>query len=242
MNQKTYILVVDDEPNIREVVELYLAREGFEVAVAADGEAAMSLIENRVPDLLVLDLMLPKLGGLEITRILHQSFNIPIIMLTAKGQEEDKITGLELGADDYVTKPFSPRELVARVKAVLRRGQPQNDAFEPAPVLDFEGIYINPNTRQVYVQDKPATLTAKEFDLLCFMANHPGQVFTRDQLLNHVWGYNFFGDASTVTVHMRRLREKVELDPTHPRFLLTVWGVGYKFTETVVLVDNGASA
>ncbi len=232
MSRKEYILVVDDEPNIREVVELYLRRAGFEVQVTADGTAALEAIEQKTPDLIVLDLMLPAISGLEITRLLRQDhYNIPIVMLTAKSEEEDKITGLELGADDYVTKPFSPKELVARVKAVLRRTGNNSPVDPQARPITRQAITINPTTRQVWVQhDREVILTAKEFDLLWFFMNHPGQVFTRDQLLNNVWGFDFFGDASTVTVHVRRLREKIEPNPTQPHYILTVWGVGYKFT------------
>jgi DNA-binding response OmpR family regulator len=231
VSSKKRILVVDDEPNIREVVELYLRRDGFEVEVAADGEAALAAIERSVPDLIVLDLMMPVLDGLEVTRALRQGeFDVPIIMLTAKGEETDKIVGLELGADDYVTKPFSPKEVVARVKAVLRRASAKPLVDPQAQPLTRAGLTVNPATRQVWRQDnQEVELTAKEFDLLWFLMNHPGQVFSRDQLLDHVWGYDFFGDASTVTVHVRRLREKVEQNPTKPRYILTVWGVGYKF-------------
>jgi len=232
MSQKPYILVVDDEPNIREVVELYLQREGFEVRVAGDGAAALAAIEEKVPDLLVLDLMLPVMGGIQVTRILRQSeYDIPIIMLTAKGEEDDRIAGLELGADDYITKPFSPKEVVARVKAVLRRASAKPLVDPQAQPLTKSGITINPTTRQVIAAGTgEVVLTAKEFDLLWFMMNHAGQVFTRDQLLDNVWGYDFFGDVSTVTVHVRRLREKIEQKPTKPQHILTVWGVGYKYT------------
>lgn len=231
MSQKKRILVVDDEPNIREVVELYLRREGFEVEVTADGAAALAAIERKVPDLIVLDLMLPVLGGLQLTRALRQGdYDVPIIMLTAKGSEDDKITGLEYGADDYLTKPFSPKELVARVKAVLRRASATPLADPQAQPVTIGEITINPSTRQVWAKgDQEVMLTAKEFDLLWVFMNHPGQVFSRDQLLDNVWGYDFFGDASTVTVHVRRLREKIERDPTKPQYVLTVWGVGYKF-------------
>ena len=231
MSSKKRILVVDDEPNIREVVELYLRREGFEVEVTADGQAALKAIERKIPDLIVLDLMLPVLGGIQVTRVLRQSYHdIPIIMLTAKGGEADRIAGLELGADDYVTKPFSPKELVARVKAVLRRTGDKPLIDPLAQPLTIGAIKINPSTRQVWVRnDQEASLTAKEFDLLWFLMKHPGQVFTRDQLLDHVWGFDFFGDASTVTVHVRRLREKIEQDSNNPEYILTVWGVGYKF-------------
>jgi DNA-binding response OmpR family regulator len=229
--QKVRILVVDDEPNIREVVELYLRREGYEVEVTGDGAAALEMIDRKPPDLIVLDLMLPVMGGLQLTRVLRDShYDIPIIMLTAKGDEADRIGGLELGADDYVTKPFSPKELVARVRAVLRRASSKPLVDPQARPLSIDAITINPATRQVWKDEQEISLTAKEFDLLWFFMNHPGQVFTRDQVLDHVWGFDFFGDASTVTVHVRRLREKIEDQPTKPEYILTVWGVGYKFT------------
>ncbi len=228
---KKRILVVDDEPNIREVVELYLRREGFEVEVTGDGTTALAAVERKVPDLIVLDLMLPVVGGLQVTRALKQgNFDVPIIMLTAKGDEDDKITGLEVGADDYITKPFSPKELVARVKAVLRRASAKPLVDPQARPITRGQVVINPTTHQVWVRAEEVTLTAKEFDLLWFLMNHPGQVFSRDQLLDRVWGFDFFGDASTVTVHVRRLREKIERDATRPEYILTVWGVGYKFT------------
>lgn len=232
MLAKQRILVVDDEPNIREVVELYLRREGFEVEVVGDGAAALAAIEHKTPDLIVLDLMLPILGGVQVTRALRQGDqDIPIIMLTAKGDEADRVAGLELGADDYLTKPFSPKELVARVKAVLRRASAKPLVDPQARPLSLGEITINPSTRQVWSKGTEVTLTAKEFDLLWFLMNHPGQVFTRDQLLDRVWGFDFFGDASTVTVHVRRLREKIEQDATKPECILTVWGVGYKFAQ-----------
>lgn len=231
MAQKRHILVVDDEPNIREVVELYLRREGYEVDVAGDGAAALELIDRKTPDLIVLDLMLPVIGGLQLTRILREGhYHIPIIMLTAKGDEADRVGGLELGADDYVTKPFSPKELVARVRAVLRRASAKTVDDAQAQPLTIGAVTINPTTRQVWKHKQEVALTAKEFDLLWFFMNHPGQVFTRDQVLDRVWGIDFFGDASTVTVHVRRLREKIEEQSTKPEYILTVWGVGYKFT------------
>jgi DNA-binding response OmpR family regulator len=231
MSAKKRILVVDDEPNIREVVELYLRRDGFEVEVVGDGAAALAAVERKRPDLMVLDLMLPVLGGIQVTRALRQGDerDIPIIMLTAKGEEADRIAGLELGADDYLTKPFSPKELVARVKAVLRRASDKPLVDPQAQPLRSGEITLNPSTRQVWMGQEEVVLTAKEFDLLWFLMNHPGQVFTRDQLLDRVWGFDFFGDASTVTVHVRRLREKIEREPTKPEYVLTVWGVGYKF-------------
>ena len=230
MSQKKRILVVDDEPNIREVVELYLRREGFDVETAADGAEALASVDRKQPDLIVLDLMLPVMGGLQLTRTLRDShYDVPIIMLTAKTEEGDRISGFELGADDYVTKPFSPKELVARVKAVLRRAGANPLVDSQAQPLTIGAVTINPSTHQVFNNGREITLTAKEFDLLWFMMNHPGQVFSRDQLLDNVWGFDFFGDASTVTVHMRRLREKIEQQPTKPQYILTVWGVGYKF-------------
>ena len=222
------ILVVDDEPNIREVVGLYLRRDGHEVVSASDGEEALREFGESEPDLVVLDLMLPKMSGLEVCRRMRAQRRVPLIMLTARGEEEERIGGLSLGADDYVVKPFSPRELTARVAAVLRRVE---ESLEPAgrKVLSFEGLRIDPNTRAVLVDGEPATLTAREFDLLYHLASAPGRVYTRDQLMETVWGYAFSADTSTVTVHVRRLREKVEPDPARPRYLQTVWGVGYKF-------------
>jgi DNA-binding response OmpR family regulator len=225
------ILVVDDEPSISEVVALYLRRDGFEVDIAADGNLALAMIAQRRPNLLILDLMLPGVDGLAITRQVRSGASLPIIMLTARGEEFDRVLGLELGADDYVTKPFSPRELVARVKAVLRRAHPPaDDQRDPVTApLTVGALRIDPAARSVMLDGTALNLTAREFDLLNFMARRPGQVFTREQLLDHVWGYTFASDMSTVTVHIRRLREKIEDDPTTPRRLLTVWGVGYKF-------------
>ena len=223
------VLIVDDEPNIREVVGLYLRRDGHDVVSAADGEEALEVFRESAPDLVVLDLMLPKLSGLEVCRRMQAERRVPLIMLTARGEEEERIVGLSLGADDYVVKPFSPRELAARVTAVLRRtgDSPAESAAEKT--LVFDGLRIDPNTREVLVRGEPATLTAREFDLLYHLAASPGRVFTRDHLMEVVWGYAFSIDTSTVTVHVRRLREKVEPDPAHPRYLQTVWGVGYKF-------------
>ncbi|HKZ55894.1 MAG TPA: response regulator transcription factor [Anaerolineales bacterium] len=221
------ILVVDDEPTIREVIRRYLERDGFRVREAEDGFSALQAVQEEPPDLIVLDLMLPGIDGLTITRQLRQRHSIPIIMLTARGETSDRIRGLELGADDYVAKPFSPQEVVARVQAVLRRasGSLQN---HDAP-LELGGLQIDPQARSVTQAGKLIPLTAKEFDLLYLLASHPRQVFTRSQLLDQVWGSHFEGDPSTVTVHIRRLREKVEADASNPQFLITVWGVGYKF-------------
>jgi DNA-binding response OmpR family regulator len=224
----TRVLVVDDEPIVSEVVQRYLIREGFEVALAQDGEAALAQARELAPDLVVLDLMLPKLDGLEVCRQLRSESNVAIIMLTAKGEESDRILGLGLGADDYLVKPFSPGELVARVKAVLRRTHGATVAVV-GDALRFGELRINPRARKVELGGRAIELTAKEFDLLHFLASNAGQVFTREQLLDQVWDYAYFGDSSTVTVHVRRLREKVEPDPMRPRFVKTVWGVGYKF-------------
>ena len=223
------ILVVDDEPSIVEVVSLYLRREGFDVLMASDGESALATAREYQPDLIVLDIMLPKRSGLEITRVLRQERPVPIILLTARGDEADRIVGLELGADDYVVKPFSPREVVARVKAVLRRTgrEASDDVVRP---LTLGLMTIIPSERVVTIDGCAVDLTAKEFDLLHFLASHPRQVFTRDQLLDQVWGTEYIADESTVTVHVRRLREKIERDPSKPEYVVTVWGVGYKFS------------
>ena len=223
-----HILVVDDDPTISDVVARYLRGDGFDVAVALDGQAALDQANETYPDLVVLDLMLPKVDGLEVCRRLRALGNVPIIMLTAKGEEMDRLIGLNLGADDYMTKPFSPRELVARVKAVLRRTAAMPEPYE-GDTLRFDELSINPLTRQVVAAGKDVELTAKEFDVLLYLAQHPKQVFSREQLLNDVWDYLYAGDTSTVTVHIRRLREKIERDPARPRFIQTVWGVGYKF-------------
>ena len=223
------ILVVDDEPNIREVVGLYLRRDGHTVISAADGEEALYLFRHSNPELVVLDLMLPKLNGFEVCRRMQSERRAPVIMLTAKGDEEERIVGLGVGADDYVVKPFSPRELAARVTAVLRRVEESAPQDPTQPVLTFDGLSIDPNKREALVEGKPVTLTAREFDLLHHLATSPGRVYTRDHLMETVWGYTFAAETSTVTVHMRRLREKIEPDPANPRYLQTVWGVGYKF-------------
>jgi DNA-binding response OmpR family regulator len=225
------VLVVDDEPNIREVVGLYLRRDGHAVVSASDGDEALRLYQQTQPDLVVLDLMLPGLSGLEVCRRLQATRRVPLIMLTAKGEEQDRIVGLGVGADDYVVKPFSPRELAARVEAVLRRVNETQTVSEAEKVLVFDELDIDPNTREVTVLGDPVALTAREFDLLYHLASQPKRVFTRDQLMEAVWGYTFAAETSTVTVHMRRLREKIESDPTQPRYLQTVWGVGYRFAD-----------
>jgi DNA-binding response OmpR family regulator len=222
------ILVVDDEPSIGEVVSLYLQQAGYRVTVARDGQAALNAIARERPDLVVLDLMLPKVDGLEITRRLRAEGDTPIIMLTALKEETDRIVGLEMGADDYVVKPFSPRELVSRVKAVLRRVR-SGPTESRQGMVEFGNVLIDPNTRQVLVNGDEVPLTVKEFDLLWTFATHPRQVFNRDQLLDLVWGVTEYVDPSTVTVHVRRLREKIEANPSDPRHIQTIWGVGYRF-------------
>lgn len=224
----TKILIVEDEPSIAEVVSLYLRRAGYRVHVVEDGQQALAALEQNLPDMVVLDLMLPKLDGFSLTRWIRDRSDIPIIMLTARREESDRIAGLEMGADDYVVKPFSPQELVSRVRAVLRRTRGM-DIDEDGSPLTFKDLVIDPRARTVMVRGTGITLTAKEFDLLYLFAKNPRQVFTRNQLLEKIWGGTEYIDASTVTVHIRRLREKIEADPSNPKFLLTVWGVGYKF-------------
>jgi DNA-binding response OmpR family regulator len=221
------ILLVEDEPSISEIAELYLKRAGYEVEAVKDGHAAMSSLQHELPDLLVLDLMLPGMDGLSITRWLRDRSEVPIIMLTARREESDRIAGLEMGADDYVVKPFSPQELVSRVRAVLRRSRASVDETDAA--LHYSELDIDPVTRLVQVRGEEVLLTAKEFDMLWLLARHPRQVFTRVQLLEQVWGIADYIDPGTVTVHVRRLREKIEQDPSAPQLILTVWGIGYKF-------------
>ena len=222
------ILVVDDEPTIAEIVARYLQRAGYEARIASDGTEALALAAERTPDLVVLDLMLPGVDGLDVLRKLHSDGGrTPVVLLTARGEESDRITGLRLGADDYIVKPFSPRELVARVDAVLRRAIPDHD---DGPPLRFEGLEIEPSARRVLAAGREVALTAREFDLLLFFARNPGKVFTRDQLMEAVWQYPFWTDATTVTVHVRRLRAKIEPDPARPTRVQTVWGVGYRFS------------
>jgi DNA-binding response OmpR family regulator len=220
------VLVVDDEPIVREVVVRYLEHEGYRTLEAGDGDDARALLERQRPDLVVLDLMLPGMDGLELCRWIRSRSELPVIMLTARGEEADRIVGHELGADDYVTKPFSPRELAARVRTVLRRSSAANGSSER---LAFGDLELDAQTREVRRDGVELKLTAKEFDLLWFLASHPRRVFSRDQLMASVWGYEAALDTGTVTVHMRRLREKIERDPSHPEHLQTVWGVGYRF-------------
>jgi DNA-binding response OmpR family regulator len=226
---ETRILIVEDEASIAEVVSLYLKRAGFQVQIASDGRQAIALFEKQTPDFVILDLMLPQMDGLSLTRWLRDRSNVPIIMLTARREEIDRIAGLEMGADDYVVKPFSPQELVSRVRAVLRRiGREETESGNERE-LSFDGLSIDPRSRVVKVMDAEVEFTAREFDMLYLLARHPRQVFTREQLLDRVWGGAQYIDPGTVTVHVRRLREKLENDPSNPTRLLTVWGVGYKF-------------
>ncbi len=222
------VLVVDDEPTIAEVVARYLDRAGYETSVAHDGTQALACAAHTRPDLVVLDLMLPGIDGLEVMRRLRDRDPAPIgvILLTARGEESDRVIGLRLGADDYVVKPFSPAELVARVDALLRRIEP---VPEREPPLVFGELQIDPAARRVLRDGQEVELTQREFELLLFLARHRGQAFTRDQLMDYVWKYSFYLDTSTVTVHIRRLRAKLERDPSQPEFIQTVWGVGYRF-------------
>jgi DNA-binding response OmpR family regulator len=222
------VLVVDDEPIVREMVARYLQRDGFEALETADGFTALQLLETRRPDLVVLDVMLPGLDGLEVCRRLHAMSELPVILLTGRSEESDRIVGLELGADDYITKPFSPRELVARVKAVLRRSGRFLESAASGRIA-VGGLEIDPACREVRRAGRTLRLTAREFDLLLFLATHPRQVFSRDQLMDRVWGYDAVLDTGTVTVHIRRLRAKIERDPARPVSLQTVWGVGYRW-------------
>lgn len=219
------ILLVEDEQTIADVVRDYLLQAGFQVDVAGDGFTALSLAASRQPDLVILDRMLPGLDGVEVCRRLRQTMSVPVIMVTALGTEDDRILGLETGADDYVTKPFSPRELVLRVKSVLRRSIRE---FSPEPPVEIAGFELDPASRTVAHNGAPLALTVREFDLLAFLLRRPNQVFSREELIKAVWGWDF-GDLSTVTVHVRRLREKIEDNPTVPQLIKTVWGVGYRF-------------
>lgn len=223
------ILVVDDEPAILELVTYNLEQAGFTAITAADGETALKLVEKEKPDLVILDVMLPKIDGFEICRTLRARGNTPILMLTARREEVDRVLGLELGADDYLTKPFSPRELVARVRAILRRVSEGSNRQEG--MIAVGDLVINPDSHEVKMRGKPVDLTLKEYQLLKFLAENPGRVFTREALLDRLWEGEYFGDTRTIDVHIRHLREKIEEDPSNPRYILTVRGVGYKFRE-----------
>ena len=227
VSDRPLVLLVEDDETVSEVVERYLEREGFRVEVVSDGADAVSRFDEKV-DVIVLDIMLPSMDGLEVCRRLRSTSAVPIIMLTALGEESDRIMGLELGADDYLAKPFSPRELTARVKSVLRRA---NGTLAPQVAqgeLKAGAITLNLDAHEVAVAGDPIVLTSREFELLAWLMTHPKRVFTREELLERVWGYSY-GDKSTVTVHVRRLREKIEADPSQPRHVATVWGLGYRF-------------
>lgn len=221
------VLVVDDDATVREVVVDYLRNAGHDVHVAVDGAGALDAVRRVGTDLVVLDVMMPGIDGLEVCRRLRRHSDVPVVLLTALGEEQDRVVGLETGADDYVTKPFSPRELVLRVDSILRRSATGADPAVP-PVLVDGDLVVDSGRRRVTLDGRETSLTAREFDLLAFLAARPGVVFSRDDLLQQVWGWSF-GDQSTVTVHVRRLREKIEADPTNPTRLLTVWGVGYRW-------------
>ena len=240
MNETGSILLADDDATVVDVVERYLRREGFTVVSVGDGESALSRAIGDPPDLLVLDLMLPGMDGFEVCRQLRALAPVPVIMLTARGDESDRVIGLELGADDYVAKPFSPKELTARVKAVLRRARgPLTGVGHANSTLRIGNVAVDLAGREARVDGELLTLTSREFELLAFMMRQPGRAFRREELLQHVWGYST-GDTSTVTVHVRRLREKLERDPANPERLVTVWGVGYRFNagESIEADEN----
>jgi DNA-binding response OmpR family regulator len=233
------ILVVDDELALQETLAYNLRRQGYEVEIAGDGPAALDSAHSFKPDLILLDVMLPGIDGFELCRILRQDSNIPVLMLTARDDEIDRVVGLEVGADDYMTKPFSMRELMARVKAMLRRvrmirdemqsGAPPQPGVEPQTALVFGNLIVDPVRREARVNDQALALKPKEFDLLYHLAQHKGQMLTREVILQQVWGWNYFGDSRTVDVHMRWLREKIEDDPSQPTRIITVRGAGYRF-------------
>lgn len=228
MENKPKILIVDDEENICELVRLYIEKEGFDAIIANDGQEAVAKFNKEKPDLILLDIMLPIKDGWQVCREIRAQSKVPIIMLTAKGETFDKVLGLELGADDYVVKPFEAKELIARIRAVLRRSADSVDEKADEDELSFDGLKINQSTYEVYIDDKKVEMPPKEFELLYFLAKNTNKVFTRDQLLDEIWGYEFFGDSRTVDVHIKRIREKLEGE-NRTWALKTVWGVGYKF-------------
>ncbi len=231
MNMNKTVFIVDDEKNICELIRLYVEKEGYLTCIAHDGEEAMNMFKESNPDLVLLDIMLPKKDGWQVCREMRAVSNVPIIMLTAKGELFDKVLGLELGADDYIVKPFEPKELVARIKAVLRRSASAENEASTGQELSFDGLTINKDTFEVYLNGELLEMPPKEFVLLYFLAYNKNRVFTRDQLLNEIWGYEFFGDSRTIDVHIKRIREKIEGEKAvdSPWQLKTIWGVGYKF-------------
>ena len=224
----TKILIIDDEQSIINLVSAYLRPEGYEVHTAADGPSGLKAARTIRPELIVLDIMLPGLDGIQLLTQLRRESDVYVIMLTAKAEETDKIVGLSVGADDYLTKPFSPRELVARIKAALRR-YGQSSSLPDSRILTFKRLRIDPDGRQVWKDDQPVELTAIEFDLLLALAEHPGRVLSREQLLQRVWGHDFYGEARVVDVHLGHIRKKIETNPAQPEFILTVRGIGYRF-------------
>lgn len=226
------VMLVDDEESIRKVVEQILMKDGYQFCYAPNGEKALKMFREERPSLLILDVMLPEIDGFELCRIIRQESSVPIIMLSAKGDIVDKSVGFNMGADDYVSKPFSPIELSLRIKALLRRttNLDKGKEADPSPdMIRIKDLEINCKRYEVQVRGKKVELTPKEFELLCFLAQNPGQVFTREQLFNILWGEDYIGDTGTITVFMRKIREKIEEEPARPKYILTVWGVGYKF-------------
>lgn len=233
MKDRAYkVLIVDDEADIVDFIGDYLTEEGYSVVKASDGTEALDKVHREAPDLILLDIMMPGLDGFEVCKQIRAESTVPIVMVTAKGSDVDKIVGLEIGADDYISKPFNPRELVARIKAILRRTyrqdyQPQSQTTQ----LKYRDLFIDIARRKATIRDQTLDLTMKEFDLLLFLARNPGRVYSRDNLLDYVWGQDSFVGARTVDVHIRRLREQIEQDASQPEYIKTVWGVGYKFTD-----------
>ncbi len=225
------ILVVDDEKNILDVSRRYLERDGYTVVTAENGVDALEQWRQEQPDLIVLDLMMPKKDGWKVCEEIRMQDDVPLIMLTARGEEMDRILGLTIGADDYMTKPFSPKELVLRIKSIFHRMKigESRQRTNNSEILNYEGLEIDPTKRLVYVGNQEINLTVKEFDMLWLLASHPHQAFSRTQLLNKIWDLDFYGDTTTVTVHIRRIREKIEQNPSDPKYIKTVWGIGYKF-------------
>ncbi len=229
------IHIVEDEVEIAELIRDYLEDEGFRVAHSIDGQAGLEKFQSEKPDLVILDLMLPKMDGFEVCRLMRKDSEIPVIILSSKNTDMDKVLALGIGADDYVTKPFSPIELVARIKAHLRRSnKPSTATSSNSNILEFGGLRIDSSAYTVHVDDKLVNMTNKEFELLKLLAQNPNNVLTKDQIINAVWGNNYYGDDNTIPVHIRKIREKIESDPSNPKFILTVWGVGYRFTGGTV--------
>lgn len=232
MLERLKVMLVDDEDSIRKIVEHLIQKEGHDFCYAADGEKALQMFAHENPDLVILDVMLPEVDGFEVCRRIRQDSAVPIILLSAKGDIVDKSVGFNMGADDYMTKPFSPVELALRIRAMFRRSafkKKAESSQENKDCITIKDLEINNKSFEVNIRGKRVDLTTKEFELLSFMANHPGQVFTRKQLFDNLWGEKYLGDSGTITVFIRKIREKIELDPAHPEYILTVWGVGYKF-------------